>query len=77
LTSLVFAPYFHIANDLFHQLLFDKEFIVVPDNIDEDIPFVTLYNGKCNVNSMIMDAFLEKTNFKKVLQQFISMRFEI
>jgi len=66
LTSLFFAPYFHVAKDLFHQMLFNKEFTAVPDNIEDDVPFVTLYNGKCNVNSMIMDAILEKTNFKKV-----------
>lgn len=52
-------------------MLYNKEFTVVPDNIDNEVPLVTLYSGKFNVNSMIMDAILEKTEFKKVLQYFI------
>lgn len=67
LTSLFFAPYFEIANDLFHKMLFNKEFTVIPDNIEGDVSLVTLYDGTCNINSMILDAIIEHTNFNKVL----------
>lgn len=48
-------------------MLFGKEFTVVPDNIDDDVPMITLYNGKFNINTLIMDAIIEKTNFNKVI----------
>jgi len=70
LTSLSFAPYFQVANTLFHKMLFGKEFTLVPDNIECDIPLVTLYDGKCNMNDVIRKAIIEKTNFYKVLQHF-------
>lgn len=50
-------------------MLFNKEFTVVPDNIDGDIPLVTLYNGKCNINNLIMDAMVEESSFNKVFSQ--------
>lgn len=70
LTSLFFAPYFEVANNLFKKLLFGKEFTVVPDNIEGDVPSVTLYNGKCNMNVLIMDAIIKETNFNKVIKHF-------
>ncbi|CAI6350990.1 unnamed protein product [Macrosiphum euphorbiae] len=66
LTSLSFAPYFQVANTLFHKMLFGKEFTLVPDNIECDIPLVTLYDGKCNMNDVIRKAITEKTNFNKI-----------
>jgi len=51
-------------------MLFGKEFTLVPDNIECDIPLVTLYDGKCNVNDVIRKAIIEQTNFNKVLQHF-------
>lgn len=47
-------------------MLFSKEFTVVPDNIDSDVQLVTLYNGKCNMNSLVMEAIVEETSFNKV-----------
>lgn len=70
LTSLYFAPYFQVANVLFHKMLFGKEFTLVPDNIECNVPLVTLYDGKCNMNDVIRKAIIEKTNFNKVLQCF-------
>lgn len=70
MTSLFFAPYFQVANELFHKMLFGKEFTLLPDNIDCEVPLVTLYDGKCNMNNMILEAIVEKTNFNKVLQHF-------
>lgn len=66
LTSLFFVPYFEVAKQIFEKILFSKEFTVVPDNIDSDIPLVTLYNGKCNMNNLIMETVIEETSFKKV-----------
>lgn len=66
LTTLFFAPYFEVANDLFHKILFGKEFTVKPDNIEGDVPLVTLYDGTCNINSMIVNSIIEKTNFNQV-----------
>lgn len=51
-------------------MLFGKEFTLVPDNIDCDVPLVTLYDGKCNMNNMIKEIMIEKTHFNKVLQHF-------
>jgi len=67
LTSLFFAPYFQVAQELFHKILFGKEFTLVPDNIECDVPLVTLYDGKCNMNDLIRKAIIEKTSFNKVL----------
>lgn len=66
MTSLFFAPYFQVANNLFHGILFGKDFTVVPDNIDGEIPEVTLYNGISNVNSMLMESIIKKTNVNQV-----------
>ncbi|XP_025200911.1 tudor domain-containing protein 7-like [Melanaphis sacchari] len=66
LTSLFFAPYFQVAQELFHKMLFGKEFTLVPDNIENDVPLVTLYDGKCNMNNVIREAIIEKTNFNKI-----------
>lgn len=66
LTSLVFAPYFQVAQELFHKMLFGKEFTLIPDNIEYDVPLVTLYDGKCNLNNVIRKAIIEKTNFNEI-----------
>lgn len=66
LTSLFFAPYFQVAQELFHKILFGKEFTLVPDNIECDVPLVTLYDGKCNMNDLIRKAIIEKTSFNKI-----------
>ncbi|XP_022175197.1 uncharacterized protein LOC111037126 isoform X2 [Myzus persicae] len=66
LTSLFFAPYFQVANELFHKMLFGKEFTLVPDDIECDVPLVTLYDGKSNMNDLIRKAITEKTNFDKI-----------
>lgn len=66
LTSLVYAPYFKVAFELFHEMLFGKEFTLVPDDIECDVPLVTLYDGKTNINDMIRKAISEGTNFNKV-----------
>jgi len=52
-------------------MLFGKEFTLVPDNIECNVPLVTLYDGKCNMNDVIRKAIIEKTNFNKVLPCFI------
>lgn len=51
-------------------MLIGKEFTVIPDNIEGDVPLVTLYNGKFNMNILIMEAIIEKTNFLQVLSLF-------
>lgn len=66
LTSLFFAPYFKVANELFHKMLFGKEFTLVPDDIECNVPLVTLYDGKTNMNNVIRKAITEKTNFNEV-----------
>lgn len=66
LTSLFFAPYFKVANELFHDMLFGKEFTLVPDDIEFDVPLVTLYDGKININDVVRKAIIEATNFNKV-----------
>lgn len=76
LTTLFFAPYFEVAADTFHQLLFGKEFTVAPDNIDCDVPLVTLYNGECNVNTMVLESIVENANFSKVVH-FIDPHVEV
>lgn len=53
-------------------MLFGKEFTLVPDDIECDVPLVTLYDGKSNMNDLIRKAITEKTNFDKVLQHFAS-----
>lgn len=67
MTSLFFAPYFQAAIDLFSEMLFGKEFIAVPDSIDCDIPIVTLYNENKNMNNILKEAIIQKTNFYQVL----------
>lgn len=64
---MFFAPYFQIANDLFGKILFGKQFTVIPDNIESDVPLVTLYSGKRNINASIMEAIVEKTKFYEVI----------
>lgn len=71
LSSLFFAPYFEVAKQIFDQMLFSKEFTVVPDNIDSDIQLVTLYNGKCNINNLITESIIEETSFNKVFSKQI------
>lgn len=68
MTTLFFAPYFQIANEIFQKMLFGKEFTAVPDNIEGDTSMITLYDGKCNVNAIVMKTIVEKTNFDKVIQ---------
>ncbi|XP_050537895.1 uncharacterized protein LOC126903619 isoform X2 [Daktulosphaira vitifoliae] len=59
LTSLFFAPYFPVCTKLFETKLFGNEFTAKPDNIESEIPTITLYNGKINVNSMLMNDIIQ------------------
>jgi hypothetical protein len=51
-------------------MLIGKEFTVVPDNIENDVQLVTLYSGKCNMNTKILEAIVQETNFNKVIKHF-------
>lgn len=66
MTSLFFAPYFKAANELFNDMLFGKEFTLIPDSIDGDVPLVTLYKENTNMNAVIKETIVQRTSFNRV-----------